>query len=203
MKFLSEEALTWYATDIAPAISTISWAACREQIIARFGPATIHPLIEAQKRYLKREENVKTYFDDKTRLMRQASLDDPAMTAMLTDGMPMAYRTGLISSQPKSPVNWLNIALQLENSYTRQQVPKKPVMVNSVQDGRKFGAQHAKNKQPSTPCRYCLEKGKNELHWHSQCPLRLRRRNDELRSLSDLKQPSSQPVEEAPHEHLN
>ena len=70
MRHLSEDALNWFATDIAPKITHITWSETKSQFLARFGQPIVHPLVEAQKRILTRADTVQGYYNDKMRLIR-------------------------------------------------------------------------------------------------------------------------------------
>ena len=114
MRYLTDEALNFFASDIAPKMDDLSWQQARELMVERFGIAIRHPLVEANKRYLKYSETVQEYYDDKLRLLRLAEVDDEATIAMLTDGIPAAYRNHLACCPASKPVEWLKHALRLE-----------------------------------------------------------------------------------------
>ena len=43
MAYLTDDALNWFASDIAPYLDQIDWPTVREHFIARFGPAIAKP----------------------------------------------------------------------------------------------------------------------------------------------------------------
>src|SRR2546426_1622871 len=104
MRYLGGDALNWYATDIVSDLDQLTWAQCKTKLIERFGEPVVHPIIEAQRRYLTRIDTVQTYFDEKMRLLRRCSLTDAAIIAMLNEGMPIDYRNILIGSMVKTSV---------------------------------------------------------------------------------------------------
>ena len=67
MRHLSEDALNWFATDIAPKITHITWSEAKSQFLPRFGQPIAHLLVEAQKRILTPADTVQGYYNDKMR----------------------------------------------------------------------------------------------------------------------------------------
>jgi hypothetical protein len=181
MRYLSGEALNWFATDVAADIGHLTWNEAKARLIARFGTPTIHPMIEAQKRILSRADTVQSYYDAKMRLIRLARLSDDVAIAMLTDGMPGYYKPALISANITTPIVWLTKALQLEAVYRRPQVfadRRQPQAVvhyadNTARpDNQRQPRREAK--KPPAPCRFCTERGQTSWHWHRDCPNRRR-----------------------------
>ncbi|CAK9250143.1 unnamed protein product, partial [Sphagnum jensenii] len=72
------------------------------------------PLIDAQQRYLKRDETVEDYFQDKMRLLRQTKLSDEEMVQQLTHGTPISWRMSLAAARPADPHAWIEVAQQIE-----------------------------------------------------------------------------------------
>ena len=177
MAYLIDDALNWFASEIAPRLDDIKWVEVREQFISRFGPAIANPLVESQHRRLKISENVTTYYEDKMRLLRRVNISEQDIVAQLTEGMPPNYRGYLLCASPKTAVAWLTVALQLEatigrNTYERsyrdnRQKPK-PVIAMPARS-KQFNRQ---NKKPPYPCKHCQQAGETVFHWHSECPRR-------------------------------
>jgi len=89
-------------------------------MLSRFGEPLVRPLVAAQPcRIFFRQDTVQKYFDEKMRSLRQCDLDDTDIVSQFTEGMPMSYRTPLIVAQPDAAVQWLTVALQLEQSYAK------------------------------------------------------------------------------------
>lgn len=173
MEYLEEEALQWFADEIATNLDTIKWDETVEAIKKRFGDRTIDPVLAAQRRRLQKTETVQAYFEDKMYHLRKTGLQESSMAEMLTDGMPPHYRIPLIAATIFNTSDWLSKAVRLESSFgtykpmnqdTNQQ---RPITVNMVEDkkGKKS------KKQPSEPCRYCKKQNKTEYHWHADCPI--------------------------------
>src|SRR5262249_51613998 len=104
MAHLIDDALNWYAFEIAPRMASLRWSQVRAALIARFGPAVANPLVEAQRRYLKSSEGVQVYYEDKMRLLRQVQLAEEDVVAQLTEGMPASYRGLLLCARPSLAV---------------------------------------------------------------------------------------------------
>lgn len=184
MRHLEGHAINWFAEDIVPTLTTISWAECKALLISRFGRAPVRPILEAQKRYLRKQETVQDYYLDKLQLLRQTGLTEGDQVAMLTDGMPVHYRNALISAQITRPTSWLSVAQQLESSFARIRPAQQQQQQhhNTQQRQPAFAAAAAapsrsnnrsrdNSKKPSTPCRYCKEAGQDgQFHWHNDCP---------------------------------
>lgn len=186
LRYLSEDALMFYGTDIAPRIATLTWGQCKASLIARFGVTIIDPLIESQNRWFLRTETVQTYYNDKMRLLRLANISDHAMVAQLTERMPMHYRPHLKAGQLPTPVAWLSLALQLEIDFRhppRPRIPARPAVFTAQEDeGHRQATALARaatrrperpdnGRRPPTPCRICQRLfNRDNYHWHNDCP---------------------------------
>lgn len=191
MAFLTDDALNWYATDVAPGIAHLTWNAVKADFVSRFGQAVVDPLTEAQDRRLRISETVETYYNEKLRLLRRCNLNDMSIVGQLTKGMPAVYKGYLVCSAPNTPLEWLTICKQLEVILPKPDLKKigpvssfagpvrTPAQVRFSQPVRAAAAasatipkERAKNKSlPSTACRYCLEAGEpDQFHWHRLCP---------------------------------
>lgn len=124
MRYLSDDGLNFYATDIATHMDAMSWTDARKLMTDRFGIAIRHPLVEANKRFLKYSETIQEYYEDKLRLLRLAGLDNEASLALLTDGVPVAYRSHLACCPATTPVEWLKHALRLEATANSNRRPQ-------------------------------------------------------------------------------
>ena len=190
--YLKDDALNWYADSVIPDAKQISWLEVKTRIIQRFGKSELHPLIAAQRRKLMPKETVKDYFEDKMRYLRRAKLDEEAMAASLTEGMPQSYKIGLHAAQLKTTNNWIAVALSLEKDqdlnrsrpHPSSHHPKPSIYFQSDDDGLQSNSDHSDSSTPSvnyrnrrrrqdyTPrCQICKKQGKKEFHWHRDCPL--------------------------------
>lgn len=185
--YLTGDALMWYAAEIAPRMSEISWAEVRIELLQRFGKAITNPLVEANQRRLKISENVESYYNDKMRLLRRCEISESDRVALLSDGMPSLYKGYLLCSKLATPVIWLELALQLEKNFKKPPSQESAPSRNSQNSQGRFSRSQTprfptaavaqagpkgKNTPPSA-CRICEKAGfPNELHWHKECPRR-------------------------------
>ena len=184
--YLKDEALNWFADSIIPDATQLTWSDVKTRIIQRFGMSELHPLITAQRRKLMPKESVKDYFEDKMRYLRRAKLDEEAMAASLTEGMPYSYKVGLHAAQLKTTNNWIAVALSLEKdqewnrSRPHQSSHSKPTVhfhtddqipSNSEQPRPLNYQKHRRNRDYVPRCQICKRQGRKEFHWHRDCPL--------------------------------
>ena len=190
MSYLDSEGLEWFATEVAPSITTMTWNQCKALMTNRFSNSLISPNIAAQNRKLTRNDTVKSYYDEKIALLRQTGLNEKDMSAELTNGMPLQYKTVLLGALIKNTSEWLTIATQLEANFQqlvrRPEVRRQPGTHNyNMETQPSTSSQHQnRNKEPFRksyaekpnkppfPCRFCKEQNKIEFHWHRDCPLR-------------------------------
>lgn len=193
MAYLTDDALNWFASDIAPKLDDIKWAQVRDHFIARFGPAIANPLVESQHRRLKASETVSTYYEDKMRILRRATLTETDVVAQLSEGMPPSYRGLLLCANPQTAVAWLAVALQLEATMGFKSPPDKSKQqygrnsYRPIDRDRRFaktqtvltaGTPNTANtkpkfgRSPPGPCRFCAQAGETAHHWHRDCPRR-------------------------------
>ena len=190
MSYLKDDALAFFAQKIAPDISTITWADTRRLIEKRFGTPDVSSIVSAKDRRLRRSETIKEYFDSKMKLLDKTSITEEEKCDLLTDGTPEAYQTHLIPVITTATEDWLQKALRIEisvnrrhsqhrDSHFRPQSPNKPhntyqLASNISTDGQLTprDPRHTQSKPAPDPCRYCLQQGREEYHWHNQCPLR-------------------------------
>ncbi|KAI1279258.1 hypothetical protein HDE_14101 [Halotydeus destructor] len=172
LRYLAGDAMNWFAEDVIPVIDTLTWASCKANLIARFCYVLVSPVLQAQKRYLRRSEDVLCYYNEKMQMLRQTGLSPLDQTAMLTEGMPQSFRTALISAQLKEPQAWLSVALQLESSsrtFKSSEVDRTMPQTNKIE---KRSRPADNQRKPPRPCRFCKDLGKTEWHWHNECPNR-------------------------------
>lgn len=173
MEYLEDEALQFFADEIAANIATITWVSVSDKLTKRFGEHTIDPVLAASRRHWKRgQETVQEYYEDKMYLLRKTGLSDASMAEVLTDGMPFAFRNNLISATITTPSEWLSKAVRLESSFSTN--PRsdhtKPVAA-MASDGHRRDKPKSK-RQPPGPCKYCKAIGRTDQqanHWQSDC----------------------------------
>jgi hypothetical protein len=76
MPYLDEDALDFYATKVAPKLSTITLAKTRQLMERRFSVSTISPIVAAIRHRLLKSETVKSYFDDKMTFLEKTGLSE-------------------------------------------------------------------------------------------------------------------------------
>ena len=164
-------ALEWFGDEIAGSVLP-SWQIVKDRIITRFGFSTASPLIEAQRRYLKREESVEIYYQEKIRLLRQTHLSEFEITQQLTEGLPLSWKLTMVSARPQDASAWINIARMCE-SHFRQAAQRNQKPVRGAAKTMVSSHDHKSSNKPSAPCRICERLGKkSEFHWHRDCPNR-------------------------------
>lgn len=172
LEYLEDEALQFFADDVAPDIATTTWTLVKTKLTKRFGEQTIDPVLAASRRRWNRgQESVQDYFDDKMYHLRKTGLSDASMAEVLTDGMPFGFRNNLISATVATPSEWLSKAVRLESSFSTAPKADHPKAIAAVANGS-FRKQNQKKRQPPAPCKFCKTLGKTDaesMHWHSDC----------------------------------
>lgn len=175
IQYLDGDAFDWFVEEVIGDIDSLTWQECKEKLIERFGEPITRPIIAAQQRFLKRDESVQSYFNDKMRLLRMVGLKDADMVAMLTEGTPFHYKQQLIVANITTPVKWLSIALQLEEanrSFRARKAWQQPATVAYTNSENQQNNKKKPQKRPPRPCKYCKDQGFTEWHWHNECPRR-------------------------------
>ena len=154
----------------------MKWTEVRERFLARYGTATVAPIMAAEQRRMTPSDTVQTYAQDKMRLLRAFLTDkqiDSALDA-LTGGMPPSYREILTAIRPKTYDDWLRTALSIENSrrVARNRWREVTPSVNVASQSNRQVRRRDESPPPPTPCRYCKERKIEAFHWHSKCPNR-------------------------------
>ncbi|RWS04578.1 Retrotransposable element Tf2 protein type 1-like protein [Dinothrombium tinctorium] len=164
-------ALEWFGDEIAPIITETSWAGVKERMIQRFGIGSATPLVDAQRRFLRRNEKVEDYYREKIRLLRQTNLSESEIIQQLTEGLPLNWKLTITVSKPVTANAWIEVAQQMESHFKQQE--KQAQFKQKHKSERTLVADyHPTNKsnRPKTPCRICLKRGETNFHWHSECP---------------------------------
>ncbi|RWS01735.1 Retrotransposable element Tf2 protein type 1-like protein, partial [Dinothrombium tinctorium] len=173
IKLYEGAALEWFGDEVAPSIQTLTWQEVKSKIIQRFGISTATPLIDAQRRLLRRSESVEDYYKDKMGLLRQTGLSEHEMVQQLTEGLPIEWKLTMTAARPLTPNSWIEVAQQLESHFKQQQ--KQQLFRNKPRTERILvTVEQKKNNKPRSPCRYCLQRGQTVYHWHSDCPFNTR-----------------------------
>ena len=186
IRHLDGEAITWFSDEITDKLHQLSWPDITDCMRQRFGDRMTRPIVAAQSRFMNRADTIKGYYDDKMRMLRRIpGLGPLDQVAMLTAGMPIIYKTSLMSARMTTPNDWLELALDLETVYKYKKPP--PRGSDPATDGPRpanrepvfaFNATSTKQvdkrgkKKPSKPCKFCLEANVTAFHWHSECDRR-------------------------------
>lgn len=173
MEYLEDEALQFFADDVAPDIETVTWTAVKTKLTKRFGEHTIDPVLAASRRRWNRgHETVQEYYEDKMYHLRKTGLTDSSMAEVLTDGMPFGFRNNLISATIASPSEWLSKAVRLESSFSTAPKTDHPKAIAAMVNGTSRKENKKPKRPPPGPCRFCKNLGKSEqesMHWQSDC----------------------------------
>ncbi|UYV81569.1 hypothetical protein LAZ67_20001557, partial [Cordylochernes scorpioides] len=167
--YLEGRALEWYADEIA-GTNIKQWETFKQKFITRFGSTTATPLIDAQRRYLRRDESVNDYFQSKFRLLKQTSLSKVEQIQMLTEGLPAQWKISLAPIHFEDIETWVSATLKLEAAFgSIQKNSKLAFNDNKFKDHTSYVASPPK---PPYPCRFCKMRNLNNFHWHNECPYR-------------------------------
>lgn len=173
MEYLEDEALQFFADDVAPDIATVTWTSVKAKLIKRFGEQTIDPVLAASRRRWNRgQETVQEYFEDKMFHLRRTGLADSSMAEVLTDGMPFSFRNNLISATIETPSEWLSKAVRLESSFSVAPKTDHPKAIAAMANGTYRKDNKKPKRPPPGPCKICKNLGKPDtesMHWHSDC----------------------------------
>ncbi len=193
MPYLDEDALDFYATKVAPKLSTITLAKTRQLMERRFSVSTISPIVAAIRHRLLKSETVKSYFDDKMTFLEKTGLSEEYMADQLTEGLPDIYKQHFYAARVKDTLEWLTIATKIEaeihpKAISRQSktshsnyciishcsessaaVEEKPTKFNQSRPSYK-GKVFKKQDQPRNPCQFCKKLSNTKWHWHKNCP---------------------------------
>ena len=115
------------------------------------------------------------------RLLTLGEANEKTSVAMLTDGMPNAYKSIIIASRPQTTDDWLSVAQDIEASrvvYNREHTyatTKSATSDNSFVPNSNKSESKPKprgRKPPPSPCPRCLEQGvpaDKANHWMNEC----------------------------------
>ena len=172
MQYLEDEALQFFADDIAPQMATITWDEVTNLLTTRFGERTIDPVLAASRRHWNRgNESVQEYYEDKMYLLRRTGLSEASMAEVLTDGMPFQFRNNLISATIPTTSDWLNKAVRLEASFNTKSKVDHPRAIAAMVQGSQKPKSRSKRPPPG-PCKFCKALNKTDEqanHWQSDC----------------------------------
>ena len=119
-------ALEWHGDEI-------EWTDVRDCMISRFSLSTSTPLIDAQRRRLKRDVAVQQYFRYKMRLLRRPVLPH-TVCHQITEGLPFSWKLTMTSAKPGSANAWVETAQQLETHFAS--IPRNPTPDYSQQSNQ-------------------------------------------------------------------
>ena len=182
-RHLTDDALKWFAIDDICDLN--EWDAVREAMMNRFTRIRTLGLAEAADRRLKTTETVEQYYNDMRRLLLKAHVSDAGQVELLTKGMPDSYRIQISALQPKTPQQWLSIAINIEEAkrkrYVRQEVAthsgkeienkESMYRIDQRKDQRNYSRTQPNSDLPAEPCPHCLRRYRlTEYHWKRVCP---------------------------------
>ncbi|UYV74269.1 K02A2.6-like, partial [Cordylochernes scorpioides] len=145
--YLEGRALEWYADEIA-GTNIKQWVTIKQIFITRFGSSTATPLIDAQRRYLRRDESVNDYFQSKIRLLKQTSLSKVEQIQMLTEGLPAQWKISL------APIHFEDIETWIAQQQADLRFVKNPQIKSGIVTIRIRG--HSKAVVPDSLWAKCL-----------------------------------------------
>ena len=183
VQYLDGDALTWYSNHIIPKIGKLNYSDIKSSFLDRFKHHEVRPIIAAQELQLTRAHTIQSYFEEKMRLLEETTLPDLDKVAILNRGMPYSYKPHLITSKIDTPNQWLGIALELESSFKTSKFansspfkPKTFAAAATAENKRPYQSRPQANDQrkpsnnkPTSPCRFCENRGEKKFHWHSDC----------------------------------
>lgn len=190
MEYLEDEALQFFADEIAPSLDTITWSDVKANMTTRFGERTIDPVLAASRRHWKKgQETVQEYYEDKMFFLRKTGLSETSMAEVLTDGMPFGIRNNLIAASVTKTSEWLSKAVRLESSFSSNPRTEPTRAVAAM--GTAYKKPKGKPKRPPPgPCKYCKGLGKTDPeanHWQSDCrnkPLGIRQHTNHVETMN-------------------
>lgn len=182
---LASTAQKWYSTTFLEEeeINDITWSRFKEAFLHRFDQVVEDPLTKWLDFVLDSNQDVASYFQEKTQLGNAARQDQRNQVTGLTRGMPMRYKSILVTAAIKTPSEWLALAQKLEHTFkgdknstqfkkdlykgpNSSSVPRPTTMDNKPEIGKTTQV-----KTPFAPCQICARIGKpNQMHWHRDCP---------------------------------
>ena len=186
MYYLSDTALEWYGDEIASNIGNpqYNWDFVQQKMVRRFGTSTAQPLIEVKNMSLRRDQTLEDYYRAKIRLLNQTSLSEAEKIQFLTDGLPYTWKCSLAPIPITTTDVWFESAQRVEAFQSKPVYHKDNQFKNKDIQFKQFKPQqnhslalNTPNNSPPYPCRYCQYYGREELHWHSECPLKAKYRN--------------------------
>lgn len=117
-------------------------------------------------------EEVRTYAQEKMRLLQLAEIPLKTALALLTAGMPVPYRTTLYTANPETFDEWLRIALTIENTGKelrfRSREHRETINIAHLSDwvGERRMNGNEGSQRPTNPCKFCKRRGISAYHWH-------------------------------------
>ena len=129
----------------------------------------------ALKRRLGKGELIKDYYDEKAKLLRQASIPENQIANVLIEGLPDVYKPHFYGKRFQSTSEFLQLVLDIEadikaSSSHGQSKPKHDKSSHCVANIEHCHRSSAKPEQakPKWPCKYCKQKsGAENFHLHS------------------------------------
>src|SRR5699024_8835876 len=159
--------LEWYAQNNS---QFMSWQDLKNKMSAIFNPGGADPLTMVDRRILKTNEELSTYYFDKISLLNQTTIaSEEEKIGRLTDGLrPFELRDRMLEDEPTTFETWFRKANNMVTNYRN----KHRQFNNSNASQPKQGNS---GPRPGRPCRHCTKKGKTEWHYDNKCPSQQKR----------------------------
>ena len=177
VSFLEGDAANAYALEVL-SNANIDWAEAKDKLLNRYAHSKVPPMMAASRRRLQRNEDIKQYFDDKSKLLRRTTLCESDIADMLTEGLPEVFRQHFYGKRFHTTSEWLQTAQDIEADRNRGQ-SRSQTTNHFSQQRQRFKTQtnnksnkRSNNRLPPFACKYCRDKGLTEYHWHRDCPQR-------------------------------
>ncbi|UYV61582.1 hypothetical protein LAZ67_1005402 [Cordylochernes scorpioides] len=174
--YLQDEALIYHYEILS---NIRNWPEAKEKLINRFQKIELTPLVEAIKVYQGEQETISDYYHRKIKMINLVDLPSKSIVELLNEGILKNYKPYLAIIDTDQPLNWLTMAIKVENSLTGSGTPVEkgrlqtlnPALHPSPRPAGYYG--NSQVQRPPMPCRICERLGLElQWHYHSVCPYR-------------------------------
>lgn len=164
MYHVEGRALEWYTHNRS---QFTSWPDLKNKMSAIFNPCGADPLTLVDRRVLRHNEDLSTYYFDKLALLSQTSITtDEEKIGRLTDGLrPLELRDRMLEHDTCTLETWFRRATAMVTNYRNKNRQFTNNAGASTQPKLGNGS-----RKPGRPCRHCTKKGKTEWHYDNKCP---------------------------------
>lgn len=171
---LEEEAQDWYMRQLTALGNNANWDVLKRNFITFFSSYVHAPGVTASRMKFKPGSDLKTYFQEKCRLLDLANTQLVDQIDFLTDGViDDSIRKSLIVASINTLDEWLRKAKALVDNAEREKENKSRLFQKSSTPTVKPSFKPASHTESYKPyCKICKAKGESAQHWHSDCPNR-------------------------------